>query len=74
MFFPFHNLQKARFFYEDSSWYDGTFWEKPFLTIKKDRLVITQEEERVNQQILRRGGFLIWFTIVFRLFFDLQYD
>jgi hypothetical protein len=74
MFFPFNNLQKARFFYEDSSWYDGTYWEKPFLTIKKDRFVITQEDERVNQQILRGGVFFLWFAIVFRLFFDLQYD
>ena len=33
-------LQKSRFYYEEASWFDGQYWEKPLSVIKKDRFFL----------------------------------
>jgi hypothetical protein len=35
-------LNLPNVFYEEASWYDGQFWEKPFSILKNDRLLNTQ--------------------------------
>lgn len=32
-------LTDSRLFYEESSWFDGKIWEKPFFLIKNDKLL-----------------------------------
>jgi hypothetical protein len=37
-------LKKSRFYYEEASWFDGQYWEKPLSVIKKDRFFLTQKK------------------------------
>jgi hypothetical protein len=43
-------LIESRVFYEEASWFDGKFWEKPFFLIKNDKLLSAQK----IQPILKR--------------------
>jgi hypothetical protein len=64
-------FENSRLFYEESSWFDCQYWEKPLLIIKNDRLLVTQK----IQPILRRLGNTIFLIInillVFFLFFEI---
>lgn len=40
-------------FYEEGSWYDGQFWEKPFSILKNDKLISTQKITPILQRISR---------------------
>lgn len=35
-----NRLLEPYLFYEESSWFDGEFWEKPFFSIRNDHLLI----------------------------------
>jgi Conserved in the green lineage and diatoms 27 len=54
-----NQFNQARFFYEETSWYDGQIWEKPFLLIKNDQLIrsqkITPIIQRIQQTIVQLG-------------------
>jgi len=52
-------FNESRLFYEEASWYDGQIWEKPFLLIKNDRLIVTQK----IQPIIERLWLTLWFFI-----------
>ena len=39
-------LKKSRFYYEEASWFDGQYWEKPLSVIKKDRFFLTQKKKK----------------------------
>jgi hypothetical protein len=47
LFFSWFQLQKrlnqARIFYEEASWFDGQYWQKPFFLLKNDRFLATQQ-------------------------------
>ena len=49
-------LMESRVFYEETSWFDGQVWEKPFFLMKNDKLLTSQK----IQPIIRR----IWATIL----------
>nr|YP_009545432.1 ycf36 [Mallomonas splendens]AYO28586.1 ycf36 [Mallomonas splendens] len=76
LFFPFflrvnqirNNLNHARFFYEETSWYDGQVWEKPLSLIRNDRLLSTQKIEPIFHLF-----FNLLFLIVFLLFFSFSF-
>ena len=36
-------LRNSRLFYEEGSWYDGQYWEKPLELIKNDKLLTSQK-------------------------------
>lgn len=57
-------LTQAIVFYEESSWYDGQIWEKPFSILKNDRLLSTQ----IVQPILKKTLFSFFCTILFLIF------
>jgi hypothetical protein len=61
-------LSSARLFYEEGSWYDGAFWEKPFYIIKNDRLLISQKINVFFKKLQKVFFFFFLFTF-FYLFF-----
>jgi len=62
-------FNQARLFYEESSWFDGQIWEKPFFLIKNDKLIASQKIEPILKR-LRKTLFLSSF-INFLFFFIL---
>lgn len=61
---------EARIFYEEGSWYDGQIWEKPFLLIKNDRLLVNQKIDPIIQRISRTILVIFYFTFLL-LFLEL---
>nr|AYO28735.1 Ycf36 [Neotessella volvocina]AYO28776.1 Ycf36 [Neotessella volvocina] len=59
-------LNKSIFIYEETSWYDSQFWEKPFSILKNDRLLSTQHIEL----IIKRSFFTFAQLLVFLIFFQ----
>ena len=43
-------FQSSKLFYEESSWFDGQIWEKPFFIIKNDKLICTQKIKPIIQE------------------------
>lgn len=56
-------LRSSRIFYEEGSWYDGQFWEKPIELIKNDKLLTTQKIQPILKRIVRTLIILITLTI-----------
>jgi hypothetical protein len=54
---------EARIFYEEGSWYDGQIWEKPFLLIKNDRLLVSQKIDPIIQRVSRTILVVFYFTL-----------
>jgi hypothetical protein len=46
-------------FYEESSWFDGQIWEKPFFLLKYDRLIGSQKLEVIVRRYFRILVFLV---------------
>jgi hypothetical protein len=44
-------FNQARIFYEESSWFDGQIWDKPFFLIKNDKLIASQKIEPILQRL-----------------------
>jgi len=63
-------LNQSRFFREESSWYDGQFWNKSFFVIKNDRLLISQRFCLNNQRKIRQLCFFFYFDILFSILFQ----
>lgn len=57
-------LNQARLFYEEASWYDGQIWEKPFIILKNDRLLVSQKLEPVLRRLINTLVFLIYLDIL----------
>ena len=57
-------FEKARFFYEETSWYDGQIWEKPFLLIKNDKLINTQKINPIIKRIQKTIFQLLFFNFL----------
>lgn len=58
-------LNQSRLFYEEASWYDGQIWEKPFIILKNDRLLVTQKIDPVLGRLINTLIFLIYLDILF---------
>ena len=63
VFFRWNQLQKqlnkSRFFYEEGSWYDGQFWEKPISILKNDRFISTQQVAPMIES-LKKSIFIVF--------------
>jgi len=57
------HLSNSRVFYEEGSWYDGQIWEKPFLLIKNDRLLVKQKIQPILGRIKRTLVILSYLNI-----------
>ena len=64
---------EARIFYEEGSWYDGQIWEKPFLLIKNDRLLVSQKIDPIIQRISRTILVIFYFTFLLLLLENVIY-
>lgn len=64
-------FQKARFFYEETSWYDGQIWEKPFLLIKNDKLISTQKISPIIKRIQKTIVQLLLFNFLLVLLMEI---
>jgi hypothetical protein len=62
-----NRFNQARIFYEEGSWYDGQIWEKPFLLIKNDKLLVLQKIQPILQRLLRLLLFF-FYLLIFILF------
>lgn len=76
LFFSWSQLQKrlnqARIFYEEASWFDGQFWQKPFFLLKNDRFLSTQQFQPFLQKVFTLLLFFFSTNLVFLLFFLLK--
>ena len=76
LFFSWFQLQKrlnqARIFYEEASWFDGQYWQKPFFLLKNDRFLSTQQLQPFLQKIFTLLLFFFSSNLVFLLFFLLK--
>ena len=57
-------LNKSRLFYEEASWYDGQVWEKPFVILKNDRLLVTQKIDPVLCRLTNTFILLIYLDVL----------
>ena len=57
-------LNQARLFYEEASWYDGQIWEKPFIILKNDRLLVSQKLEPVLRRLTNTLVSLVYLDIL----------
>lgn len=57
-------LNQARLFYEEASWYDGQIWEKPFIILKNDRLLVSQKLEPVIRRLTNTLVSLVYLDIL----------
>jgi hypothetical protein len=62
-------LSSSRLFYEETSWYDGAFWNKPFFIIKNDRLLTSQKIKIFFKKLQIIFFFFLFFFVFFFLFF-----
>ena len=73
LFFSWSQLQKrlnqARIFYEEASWFDGQFWQKPLFLLKNDRFLSTQQFQPFLQKLFTLLLFFFSTNLVFLLFF-----
>ena len=44
-------FRSSRLFYEEGSWYDGQYWEKPIELIKNDKLITIQKIKPILNRI-----------------------
>lgn len=76
LFFSWSQLQKrlnqARVFYEEASWFDGQYWQKPFFLLKNDRFLSTQQFQPFLQKVFTLLLFFFSINLVFVLFFLLK--
>ena len=56
-------FRNSRLFYEEGSWYDGQFWEKPFEIIKNDKLISNQKIKPILKRTIKTVLILIFFNI-----------
>ena len=57
-------LNQERLFYEEASWYDGQIWEKPFIILKNDRLLVSQKLEPVLRRLTNTLVSLVYLDIL----------
>lgn len=58
-------FQISRLFYEESSWFDGQIWEKPFFLIKNDKLISLSKLNPLLKKSFRISFFMSCFYLIF---------
>jgi hypothetical protein len=48
------NFKKARIFYEESSWFDGQYWDKKYFLIKNDILINNQKVKPIIKNLVKK--------------------
>jgi hypothetical protein len=61
-------FKTSRLFYEEGSWYDGQYWEKPLEIIKNDKLIAIYKIEPIVQRIIKT--LVIIFILIVFLYFN----
>ena len=56
-------FRSSRLFYEEGSWYDGQYWEKPLELIKNDKLLTSQKIKPILKRIIKTLMVLLSFNI-----------
>ena len=56
-------FRSSRLFYEEGSWYDGQYWEKPLKLIKNDKLLTSQKIKPILKRIIKTLMVLLSFNI-----------
>jgi hypothetical protein len=56
-------FRSSRLFYEEGSWYDGQYWEKPIELIKNDKLITIQKIKPILIRIRKTLFFMIILNI-----------
>jgi len=56
-------FRSSRLFYEEGSWYDGQYWEKPLELIKNDKLLTSQKIKPILKRAIKTLLVLISFHI-----------
>ena len=57
-------LKQSKLFYEEGSWYDSQVWEKPFIILKNDRLLVSQKLIPILRRLYRTLTFLCYIDLV----------
>ena len=57
-------FNQTRLFYEEGSWYDGQFWEKPLSLVKNDKLISTQKIEPILQRLYQTGTIFVFIELL----------
>ena len=57
-------FNQTRLFYEEGSWYDGQYWEKPLSLVKNDKLISTQKIEPILQRLYKTYIILVFFQFI----------
>jgi hypothetical protein len=47
----FNRFYEAESYYEESSWFDGTLWKKPWFILKTDRLIAKKKIQLILNQL-----------------------
>ena len=55
-------LRNSRLFYEEGSWYDGQYWEKPLELIKNDKLLTSQKIKPILKRLIKTLLMLLSFN------------
>ena len=56
-------FRSSRLFYEEGSWYDGQYWEKPLELIKNDKLLTSQKIKPILKRIIKTLIVLLSFNV-----------
>ena len=56
-------FRSSRLFYEEGSWYDGQYWEKPLELIKNDKLLTSQKIKPILKRIIETLIVLLSFNV-----------
>ena len=62
-----YRFSQARLFYEEASWYDGQYWEKPLELIKNEKLISSQKIRPIIRRIQNSIIQLLFFAVLFFL-------
>ena len=57
-------FNQTRLFYEEGSWYDGQYWEKPLSLVKNDKLISTQKIEPILQRLYKTYIIFVFFQFI----------
>ena len=61
-------FKTSRLFYEEGSWYDGQYWEKPLEIIKNDKLIAIYKIEPIVQRVIKT--LILLFVLILFIYFN----
>lgn len=58
-------LIASKIYYEEASWFDSTFWKKPFFLLRKDKLLSIQKIRPILRKIFKSIVLFICLSCVY---------